>query len=85
LDHAVSWTPRVITNDAVEISATGLADEITDLAGEMEGVSTLVTIALGDGHSQIRILGEQMSLYSLMGIFEAAKFEMLSELIEVGE
>jgi hypothetical protein len=73
----------VDNGEAIELSAIGLADELQKL--DLDGVSSLVTIALGENGSSIQILGEQLSLYALMGIFEAAKFEMMSDLLEHGE
>lgn len=73
---------RIISDngEVIELGQIGLEDELKSL--DLDGVHSLVTIALGEDGTAIRVLGDQLSLYSLMGIFEAAKFEMMSDLIE---
>ena len=74
---------RVVADNGETIEVASIGDELKAL--ELDGVHSLVTIALGDNGSSIQILGEQLSLYALMGVFEAAKFEMMSDLLEHGE
>lgn len=81
-------TLKLVTDNSnvVQLNTVNLVDELTRMARDIEAdAETVVTITLGNGWSQMRVFGEQMSNYSLMGIFEAAKFEALSDMIEGSE
>jgi hypothetical protein len=70
----------VDNGEAIEVGPIGLADQLAGI--DLEGVASVVTITLGESGSSVQVIGDQLSLYALMGIFEAAKFEMMSDLLE---
>lgn len=71
---------KLVTDNTnvVTIGGLGLADEIRDLASEIGNAASAVVIM--DGHP-IRVLGDPLSDHALIGIFEAAKFDVMRDLL----
>lgn len=78
-------TLKLVTDNGVviELNATGLAEDLHRMADDLEAdASTVITITLGDGWTQTRVFGQPVGAHWRMGIFEAAKFDALREIIE---
>jgi hypothetical protein len=74
---------KLVSNngEAIEVGNLGLVDEVQSL--DLDGATSLVVMVLGDAHvSGIRVLGEALTDHELIGLFEAAKFDVLRDILD---